>query len=497
MSRTISTTYATGITLTNTANNPITLTSAAKVTNNSGNYGALYAEPGAANTWTIDNSGLISGGSFTGGIYLGSFSRTVANGVIINESGGTIAGDIYTIFVNGKASITNKSGGTITGLSNQAMYLNGLSTVVNSGVIIDAGNIAIYAKSGGTFTNQAGGTISGLTDGIRLNALGTVTNAGTIKARQANQYAVRFNTINIANRLIVDPGAMFVGEVKGGTGVIELAIGNGSAASLGSFSSIGITNFNTLQFDSGARWTVTGDTSAAGLGTLAITGFTAGDTIDLTGFVATSETFASNALVLTNTLNSHATLHIQGTFTSNSFSIASDGSTGTDITLLPVLHNPIYGTYATGITLPGTLGTSISVTGTITPTSGNALYGQGGGTQSWTIDNSGLISRYGCDGLGHPAGLLCQCHRKRGGDKSRWRHDHRRRPRRLDQWPWAGHKSKRRPNQRNEQYGIVQFGCLHLRVWSCRISTRRPGYQRRNSDRTQRGFRIPGRICDQ
>ena len=34
----------------------------------------------------------------------------------------------------------------------------------------------------------------------------------------------------------------------------------------------------------------------------------------------------------------------------------------------------------------------VSVTGTITPTSGIALYGPGDGTNSWTIDNAGLIS---------------------------------------------------------------------------------------------------------
>ena len=34
----------------------------------------------------------------------------------------------------------------------------------------------------------------------------------------------------------------------------------------------------------------------------------------------------------------------------------------------------------------------VSVTGTITPTSGIALYGPGDGTNTWTIDNAGLIS---------------------------------------------------------------------------------------------------------
>jgi hypothetical protein len=49
-----------------------------------------------------------------------------------------------------------------------------------------------------------------------------------------------------------------------------------------------------LQFDAGAAWTVSGTDAASGLGTLAITGFANGDTIDLSGFVAVSDTFLTS-----------------------------------------------------------------------------------------------------------------------------------------------------------------------------------------------------------
>jgi hypothetical protein len=77
---------------------------------------------------------------------------------------------------------------------------------------------------------------------------------------------------------------------------------------------------------------VSGTSGATGLGTIAIDGFTAHDTIDLTDFFANTYTFANNALVLTNTTSSaQTTLNINGTFAG--FNITSDGGSGTDITV--------------------------------------------------------------------------------------------------------------------------------------------------------------------
>jgi hypothetical protein len=131
--------------------------------------------------------------------------------------------------------------------------------------------------------------------------------------------------------VIVDPGAVFSGGVAGGGGVVELA----SAASSGTLSGFGssITNFSSLEFDPNARWTISGNGSAAGLGTMIIDGFIVGDTIDLTGFAAVGRTFASNRLVLNDSGGGHSTLAIQGAFSTDNFALAADGSGGTDITL--------------------------------------------------------------------------------------------------------------------------------------------------------------------
>ncbi len=161
---------------------------------------------------------------------------------------------------------------------------------------------------------------------MRVGLDGTVTNAGTIASNQGSLgTAVHFDGGNA--RLIDDPGAVFTGSIYGGSGgtaTFELASGSSAGVVTGFGSSI--TNFATLVFDAGAQWTVEG--SAGGLGGLTIQGFALGDTIDVAGFTATSETFSSNELVLSDGVGNFETLDIQGTFSTSNFHIQTvDGST--------------------------------------------------------------------------------------------------------------------------------------------------------------------------
>jgi fibronectin-binding autotransporter adhesin len=331
-------TYSSGITLTSQINNPVTLTSSAVVNTPSG-YDGVYGQGGTYN-WTIDNSGNINSTlAASYGIVLGSGGSPVTNGVVINEPGGTIAGYVNALVINGPGSVTNASGALITASSNYGLFLQyGSNTVVNYGTIA-AGNRGIVEVSGGSAViNRSGATISGLSYGVLMDAVGTVTNAGTIKSTDDN-VAVFFNQNTVANQLVVDPGAAFYGEVSGGDGVLELAAGDGSLGSLGTLSATGITNFATLQFDTGAQWNVAIDSADPQLGALAITGFTANDTIDLKGFYITGETFANNALVLTHAAASYVTLNLQGSFSAANFQYSYDGTGGTDITFQTAPEN--------------------------------------------------------------------------------------------------------------------------------------------------------------
>jgi len=69
---------------------------------------------------------------------------------------------------------------------------------------------------------------------------------------------------------------------------IELASGGGAGTITGLGSSV--TNFGTIQFDSGATWFVAGDSAGVAAGQT-INGFASGDTIELTSFVSTGHIF--------------------------------------------------------------------------------------------------------------------------------------------------------------------------------------------------------------
>ena len=285
------------------------------------------------NAGSITGSGkgvdLLGGGSVTNqsdgaisgeyGIYGKTDAATVVNA-------GSITGSSKGVDLLVGGSVTNQSGGSISGRDGIYGKTDAM-TVVNAGSITGNNDIGIgvFLNSGGSVTNQSGGSISAYY-GVSVEGSGaTVVNAGTITGVR---YAVKF-AAGSANRLIADPGAVFAGRVYGANGVLELA----SAASAGTLSGFGtnINNFGTLQFDAGAAWTVSGSDVESGLGTIAITGFANGDTIDLTYFAAVSDTFASNALVLTDAENDHFTLSIEGSFTSSSFQLSSDGNEGTDV----------------------------------------------------------------------------------------------------------------------------------------------------------------------
>jgi hypothetical protein len=251
--------------------------------------------------------------------------------------------------------------GTITGFGPGAFGVEivpASGTVTNSGTITgDVFGVGVLIRAGGTVTNGANGVIEGGLEGIRNNiATATIVNNGTIRATAAGGIGVLFsngpdvfnNTLVNSGAIIGDaadavqfgagddtlkllPGASFTGVVDGagGTDTLQLTTGTGA----GTLNGIGstFTNFETLLCASGA-WILTGIAND-GLGTIAIAGFNAFDTIDLTGFNAVSGAFANNVLTLTDAINAHATLHIQGNFAASSFSLSGDGAGGTNISL--------------------------------------------------------------------------------------------------------------------------------------------------------------------
>lgn len=163
---------------------------------------------------------------------------------------------------------------------------------------------------------------------VSLVGAGTVENFGIISSGSTQGTAVLFGAGD--DKLVVVPGAIFLGKVDGGAGnnVIELAAGpqQGWLTSVGS----SIINFSALRLDEGAVWKVGLDTQFAGT----IYGVARGDSLDLTNLPYTSTGSV--------TLQSNNVLHVTGNgtaynvkldpgqdFSATVFELSADGATET------------------------------------------------------------------------------------------------------------------------------------------------------------------------
>ena len=350
---------------------------------------------------TVTNAGNISAttGTESAGIYLQN------NGMITNTSTGTITGGNYGAFIEGGGgtvtnfgsisggdavllglggTVTNAVGASISGGSN-GVYIKyrAAGTVTNSGNISASGTggAGVDLALGGSLTNNSSGSITGNAFGVFVKgAGGTVANAGAISGAT---YAVDFAGSG-TNRLIVDPGAQFIGKVTANStaaNTIELVSGTGSIGGLGGVGSA-FTNFQTLAVDAGGSWTLAGanttssvldagsldlagtlnnsatiafqgsssqlliDNAASfgsNIGTPSYTGpqlqhFVGGDKIDLKNISSANVNLNYNAttglLQITNGASQVATLDFQNSsLGSGTFQAMSDGGLGTLITL--------------------------------------------------------------------------------------------------------------------------------------------------------------------
>jgi hypothetical protein len=186
---------------------------------------------------------------------------TGGNFSLTNTSTGYITGGEDAIFTYGAAATINNSGQIVSTFDDGIGLFGGGSVTNNAGAKIQAptsggyGPAAVYIPNGSAHVINDG-SMSGQY-GVYLDVAGTVENAGTISG---TSWGVDFAASSSANRLIVDPGAVFSGSVNGNGGVLELTAGIGSIGLIGSSS---FSNFQTLTDDAGGDWTLTGSNSIA------------------------------------------------------------------------------------------------------------------------------------------------------------------------------------------------------------------------------------------
>jgi hypothetical protein len=279
-----------------------------------------------ANSATLSNSGNVAGGvatagdggvgvtavgAVTSGFNIGNYYSESALGHIAggtSYSGGT-GGD--GVNLGADATMFNQSdpleGGGVTGggsdegnggvgvdllakgaaLTNTGSIYGGSSggdgTVGGAGVELTAGtnanNSGTIEGGGGNSATASGGV------GVELNG-GQLVTSGTIEGG-LNMSALHADAVqfgSVASTLIVEPGAVFNGQVAANASVDDtLQLAGTESGGTGITLGTQFTGFQTLDFASGAQWTVDVGAGAAGASPgMTVTGFAIGDTIDFT-----------------------------------------------------------------------------------------------------------------------------------------------------------------------------------------------------------------------
>jgi hypothetical protein len=173
----------------------------------------------------------------------------------------------------------------------------GTETFINAGTLAatGAGLSNVVASS---FTNTGLTSVSGGT----LSLLGTVTNSGT---------------------LVASGGLLSVSHLLSGTGTLQIGA-TGTASLL-----LGAVSGQVVNFEAGSgALDLTGATHFAGL----IEDFGASDVIDLVNTAETNFTYSGSILTVLNGSTTVASLHFGGSYTQSSFTVGSDGHSGTAIT---------------------------------------------------------------------------------------------------------------------------------------------------------------------
>lgn len=369
------------------------------------NAGLINAIVTLASGGTFSNTGFVDNHTIAYGVSL------LGSGVVNNGLGGATGADITGyqdgILANGGAA-TIANAGTIYGIDSYGVALSKGGSVGNSGAIRTFGDGVAISGGAGTVTNS--GSISAYYNGVQMTGGGVVTNTGTIETTanvgvyigggsatvtNAGQivttkgsYAVQFAG-SFADRVIIDPGALFTGVVQGGSGsnTLELAADpHGATGTLTGFASE-FRNFGTIAVDSGAKWQMDAtDTIASGsvvtdAGTLASFGV-----IDATVSVASAGSFANNGTVNAGSGQIGITLLAGGAVSNASFAKL-------------VIEGSRYGIRAQGGAATITNGSTIIGTSSLNG-GGIGLYAGGTVTNTGTIIGDGAAGIYIGGGAG-------------------------------------------------------------------------------------------------
>ena len=296
------------------------------------NSGTIYAElNGAAVAMTHGGDVTnLAGGQINGG-----------DGVLITTNAGTITND-GTIVADAEdaavdlgagGSVINQADGVLTGKWGISIQGSTTGSVSNSGVITGGSQSGVFL-TGGTVINTASGQISGNWGVVFSGAAGTLTTAGVISNAGTGSNAVQFSG-GFNNLLTVLPGASFYGGLEGGNATSASAVSTLELATDGVTTGVSTLNtsfadFGAIVFDAGASWSIS--SAATTFAGATISGFSAGDTIELAGITASLSSYQAGTLTLLSSKLGTITFNLVSTDPNSTINV-SDGDAGTYITV--------------------------------------------------------------------------------------------------------------------------------------------------------------------
>jgi hypothetical protein len=256
----------------------VVLANAAANVTNFGTIRATGTLPGAGVEFSaggaLINHGLIESSADTAILFAGKPGTVTNFGLVAslsNHGGGT------GIDLGDGGGVINNRDAVISGDGNAGIAVEtAAATIVNNGTIESTAGNGVYLAAGGNLMNAAGARIDGAVHGVFLkNPSGTVINHGLIEGGSAGfaalgtgaETVINFGTIastagagGVAyeidgstggNVLIVEPGAVFVGTVRGGGESTIEFIGGGTA------NVSGVEGFATIVLANGVKHSLT------------------------------------------------------------------------------------------------------------------------------------------------------------------------------------------------------------------------------------------------
>ncbi|WP_339931902.1 autotransporter-associated beta strand repeat-containing protein [uncultured Brevundimonas sp.] len=239
---------------------------------------------GAGATGTlVTNNGTITGA--TQAILAGA-----STGIAVVNSGVTHGEDNALVAFGGPVSVMNLAGGQMTSARFSAIFSSGAATSVTNAGLISSSFGVFLTGGGGSITNQSGGVISGTGPAIILQGAGyslDLQAGSTVNGVVDASGSTGLNTVTLAGDLnggytggsgadnVTLFGGMTVsGQITGGSGVDALILGGMSDGSLDIGQTLG---FESRTLTGGGIWTLSGaDSDAADWtldsGTLRLTG---------------------------------------------------------------------------------------------------------------------------------------------------------------------------------------------------------------------------------